>query len=557
MLDQNTVSCRNINIIAAYVSQQLGSDALLFSDLEYPVDYLKDEHHWIPLSLYNDIMDRAIDLLKDPQAPYKMGFSAFSLGSWGGLFKYMQQIFVAVVTGPPAAYKRMGYYNTHFNKTKNIAVWGLRDGECYIQVKFKNNVDPVDDYHSDMFIQGLMASFPRNWKLPPATITSVTKEYDLFKLLTDVGGLFEGAAKLHGATLLLNGKDIGKKVRLLDVRLEQKSFAGYVDAPADASLTSADIALRITEDVEINKRLTLRAGEIYNAPFFLYHVTWKPMTFINKIKHLSLYSFGSKRAYIEGMESSLNTIRHYVETLEEKVIERTRQLHKSKLEAEYWRDKADQLLSTMLPEHIVKAMMEGRLQAREIQGTVMYTDLADFTAYSKSISPQVIEKQLTKYFTEMSDIITKYDGWVNKFLGDGILVIFGLEDGAHAVENAAKAALEMDRVIDKYPWLTRIGIATGPFVIGEFGSDTLRRFDCIGHTMNLGSRLQGLADSGQTLVCAKTHELLTEKGYGLAPARMVYAKGIGEILAYPLVSLPKEIKKRVSKSASRAKMQSA
>ncbi len=556
MFEQNTVSCRNINIIAEYVKQQLGSDTMLFLDLEYPAEYLKNEHHWITLTLYNEIMDRAIDLLKDPQAPYKMGVSALSLGSWG-LFRYVQQIFLSVILGPAEVYRRMGDYNPHFNTTKNLSMCDVRDGECLMQLQFKNGVNPIDDYHSEMFIQGLMASIPLNWNLPLASIEALTKEYDLIGLLQKVGGLSSDEIKIRGCFLVVKDRQIGKKIRLLDVRLDQKTFAGYSDASADASLDDKNIGILITEDVEINKRLTLHAGEIYNAPFFLYRVVWEPLTLLKKVKHLLWHSVGSKRAYLEGMESSLATIQHYVQTLEEKVIERTRQLHKAKSEAEYWREKADQLLSTMLPEYIVKAMMSGRLQAKQIEGTVMYTDLADFTSYSKSISPEVIEKELTKYFTEMSEIITKYDGWVNKFLGDGILVIFGLEDGKHAVENAAKAALEMDRVIDNYPWKTRIGIATGPFVIGEFGSDSLRRFDCIGHTMNLGSRLQGLADSGQTLVCAETHKRLTAKGYILAPARMVYAKGIGEILAYPLVSLPKVAKKHVSKSASHAKKRSA
>jgi class 3 adenylate cyclase len=156
----------------------------------------------------------------------------------------------------------------------------------------------------------------------------------------------------------------------------------------------------------------------------------------------------------------------------------------------------------------------------------------------------------------MSEIITRYGGWVNKFLGDGILIIFGLDGAPGAVERAAEAALEMDRVIDKYPWRTRIGIATGPFVIGEFGSEHLRRFDCIGHTMNLGSRLQGLADSGQTLVCDQTYEKLSKKNYGFSPARMVYAKGIGEILAYPLIA-PPPTKRRDPTRASRAQRRSA
>lgn len=554
MDERNLVSCRNINIIAQYVKEQLGSDAMLLLDWEYPPEYLKNEHHWISLSLYNDIMDRAIDLLKDEKAPYKMGFSAVSLGSWG-FFNYLQEIFRAIVYGPLEAYRKAEHYNPYFNKTKDMIVCEARDGHCLMKIRFKNGVDPVDDFHSETLIEGLFASIPTHWHLPSASIEAYTKEYDLRRLLLDVGKVSSQDIDIEGASFLLRGKVIGTLVQLTDTEhtvCETCEFSGYREASSTSSVGDVGVGIRITTDVEISKRLILRAGEIYNAPYFLYHITWQPLSLIKKLYYPIWYSLSAKQAYVKGMETSLETIRHYVETLEEKVIERTRQLHKAKSEAEYWRDKADQLLSTMLPPDIVKAMMEGKLRAQEIEGTVMYTDLADFTSYSKSISPQVIEKQLTEYFTEMSDIIMRHGGWVNKFLGDGILVIYGLNGDPNAVYAAANAAIEMDRVIDKYPWRTRIGIATGPFVTGEFGSDTLRRFDCIGHTMNLGSRLQGLADSGQTLVCATTHALLEKRGYGLEPARMVYAKGIGDILAYPLISEPK-LTKRASKRASSAK----
>ncbi len=538
MTEKNTVSCRNVNIIAEYVKHTIGSDALLLVDLPHSPEYLKGENHWIPLSLFTEIMERAIELLKDPDAPYKMGMSAMSSGSWGA-FRYLQQIFLAVIMGPVEAYKKVSEYNGHFNKTKTLSVIHPTKTSCFLKVVFKNGIDPVDDFYSESFIHGLLASVPHNWGLPDASIDDILHEYDIVYLLQKVGGLGSEDIVLEDGKLVVRGVQIGHRVKLLETDEKgQTLLTKHTDM--DPYPSDDYTGIHIDQEYVVSKQLTLHFGEVYNAPYFLYRIRWRPLSFQQKIKHLVLYTFSSKQAYLKGMESSLATINNYVESLEEKVIERTHQLNEAKQEAEYWREKADGLLYTMLPQHILKQMMSGRLEPEQMVGSVMYTDLADFTAYSKSISPKKIEKELTHYFTEMCKIITANGGWVNKFLGDGILIIFGLDKKPGYVEAAARAGLEMQSIIHQYPWQTRIGIATGPFVTGEFGNETLRRFDCIGHTMNLGSRLQGLADTGQVLTCDTTYNVLRKKGYGFLPARRVFAKGIGDVEAYTLVSLPQE-----------------
>jgi class 3 adenylate cyclase len=221
----------------------------------------------------------------------------------------------------------------------------------------------------------------------------------------------------------------------------------------------------------------------------------------------------------------------------------TLQLKRAKADAKYWRKKAENLLTTMLPAHIIKDMMRGKLPAREIYGTVMYTDLVGFTAYSKDLPPQEVEAALTNYFTAMSKIVERHGGWVNKFLGDGILAIFGLDTRTRtSAEDAARAAIEMREVMNEFPWQIRIGIATGPFIVGEFGSSHLRRFDCVGHTVNFGSRLQSLAESGSALVCEKTFLSLYDKGFSFLPRRIANVKGIGDAPMYPLAGYLDDLK---------------
>ena len=547
----NVVSCRNINIISEYVKRHIGSDTTLLSGLPFTPEHLKFEHNWIPLSLYSDVMDRAIELLRDPQAPYKIGLSAMSSGSWGAI-RYVQQIFMAVALGPVAVFRSLGMFNPHFNATKVMSLVNAKEDRCLVRIKFNEGINPIDDFHSDAYIQGLFASVPQNWKLPLATIRPITKEYDLKSLLQKVGGLPDGEIVCNECAVAVRGEVVGEKVYL-----NENDF-GIITAPYCVSkdryhkvlppegFSESSTGILITRNTEVNDYLFLQEGEVYNASSFLYDISWEKLTFGKKIKHLVFDAIGSKRAYLEGMERSLATIRNYVETLEDKVSERTEQLNLAKQDAEYWREKAEVLLTTMLPAHIVKDMMHGRLQAKEVYGSVMYTDLAGFTAYSKDLPPHEVEAQLTQYFTAMTEIIARNNGWVNKFLGDGILVIFGLDENTgDPTENAGKAAVEMQNSTSGYPWQTRIGIATGPFVTGEFGSTDLRRFDCIGHTMNLGSRLQGLANNGGALVCSETHKRLCKYGFRFLPKRMVSVKGVGVVPAYPLVG-HREHKRKVS-----------
>lgn len=529
---ENNVCCRNITIIARYVQQILGSDSLLLENLPFSVEYLKDEHNWIPLAVYTEIMVRAVELLKDPEAPFKMGLSAQELESWGA-FKYLQKVFGSVIFGPIEVYKQVGKYNEFFNRTKDLAVVKTGRDHCFIKVKFKNNVDSVDDFASDAFIRGILCGVPNIWHLAPAKLEEPLFEYDIERLLQKVGGILDEEIFFNNGKLSVRGEECARQVVLIpEIVKDVPLFLGRHreinsgDEPNEIKKT-----FLITRDVEISGKLKLKKGQIYNAPYFIYKLSWQTLSFWRKIYQLTVHSFISKRAYREGIESQLTTIRNYVETLEDKVLKRTEQLNQAKAEAEYWRAKAEKLLYTMLPQNIVEKMIKGKLVAEEIEATVVFTDLSGFTEFSRNLEPQQVSDVLTKYFTSMSEIITKHGGWVNKFMGDGILALFGLEGKMNAAFNALQAAIEMQGKMSEYTWKMRVGVASGKFIIGEFGTRDLRRFDCLGHVVNLASRLQSEAKEDEILVCARTYELLKTQ-FQFSEAKKISPKGIGEVEVY-------------------------
>ena len=541
----NNVSCRNINVIAKYVHNKIGSDVLLTSNLTYMPEYLLNEHNWVPLSVYNEIMSRAITLLKDVEAPYKMGLSAMELESWG-IFKYIQKIFLTVVIDPVIVYQKISEYNPLFNNTKDFQLLSSSDTHCVFKVSFHEDINPVEDYHSDRYIQGLLASIPQIWSLPSSSVKSISNEYDVLELLHIKGGVPRHEMEIKDNNLHIRGEIVGKRIENYKNDMSWKNIVknshGVEDNLLYESLintkTKIDSGIIITKDYSANDLISLKVGEIYNAPHFLYHISWSKPSFALRMRHLFFSQGRSRKSYENAIVASLSTIKGYTETLEQKVIERTHELELAKIESEYWRSKADQLLSTMLPEHIAKKMIEKELESQEVYGTVLFTDIVGFTEYSTNNDKDYVDKELKLYFAEITNIVTRHGGWVNKFLGDGMLVIFGLNGAVNATDDAVKAAKQIVEIIEQYSWGTRVSLSTGNFTIGEYGNGALRRFDCMGNVLNLGSRLQNHADKNQILLCENTYNELSKNNttHTFGEIRKLDVKGIGEVRAYPLIT---------------------
>ena len=188
------------------------------------------------------------------------------------------------------------------------------------------------------------------------------------------------------------------------------------------------------------------------------------------------------------------------------------------------RRKIQKAFSLYLPQALVDKMAEtGTMPAlggetRTV--SILFSDLAAFTKISEGVEPDVLVAWLNDYFGAMTDIIEEHGGFVDKFIGDAILAVFGapLDDPNHAA-NAVKAALKMKALLaDPNGPLAggalgtpkcRIGINSGPVLIGNIGSARRFNYTVIGDAVNLASRLEG-ANKGygtQVLVSEDTFKL--------------------------------------------------
>ena len=162
--------------------------------------------------------------------------------------------------------------------------------------------------------------------------------------------------------------------------------------------------------------------------------------------------------------------------------------------------------SRYVPEKVVDTLISNphmlKLGGEERIITVLFCDLADFTTISENLPPARLVHLLNQYLTEMTAIILTNGGIIDKFEGDAIMAEFGapLPMPDHA-ERAVRAGLEMQKRLqqlrpawrnDGLPELQcRVGINTGPMIIGNMGSDQVFDYTVIGDAVNLASRLEG------------------------------------------------------------------
>src|SRR4051794_20053543 len=164
--------------------------------------------------------------------------------------------------------------------------------------------------------------------------------------------------------------------------------------------------------------------------------------------------------------------------------------------------------------------------------TVMFCDLVGATALSEKLDPEELRDLLHAYRTLCGDVIVRYDGFVARYVGDGILTYFGWpaahEDDA---ERAVRAALEIVETVRRASATealsVRLGIATGPVVVGEPAGEGEQAKLAVGSTPNLAARLQGLAAADQIVIATSTHRLVGN-AFDLSDLGEYDLKGIAE-----------------------------
>ncbi|RJL31036.1 hypothetical protein D5H75_22040 [Bailinhaonella thermotolerans] len=147
--------------------------------------------------------------------------------------------------------------------------------------------------------------------------------------------------------------------------------------------------------------------------------------------------------------------------------------------------------------------------------TALFADLRGFTTFSERVEPGEIVDMLNAYHTAAVPCVLRNGGTIVQFVGDALLALFNAPaDQEHHARHAVRAALEMQRAVDRIArgradWPRfRVGVNTGPALVGNIGSPELRGFNAMGDAVNVAARLQGLAEPGQVVIGEATRAAL-------------------------------------------------
>ena len=482
------ISNRNISIVSSYLLKKRGSFSSLFHDLpfpsdryESPEDFFLNEDEWTTYENFHKILRRAKELSEEPYFYFNCGSSSAMLKSWGR-FGYLVRLFA----GPDDGYKRLSFFNSNINDTKDIEVVvppsydkTLKRVRVILKVTYHDDIDVNNEYIVDAYRRGIISSIPTLWGLSPAIIKQTLNAYDPVILMNNEPEFadFKLDAEMEEGYLSITDpiekvrKRVGNSIRLIPDRVNDREiFLGrYSEDGASVVDEKRTCAFLITETVRGDDRVLLRKGEIYGAPYFILDVTYNRFSWFNRcikllkkkrntsdsaahlldtINNLRInikarnVAYERLKAVNEELEDAKAILKNYNVTLEQRVDERTMELKKARedllilnegLEEKVNRqieelNKYNNLRRYLSPKVAEKILSSGNTMwavPRRKMMTVMFTDIRNFSTFTDNLEPEELFNLLHNYISEMTKIVYQYEGTLNKIIGDGLLIFVG------------------------------------------------------------------------------------------------------------------------------------
>jgi len=221
--------------------------------------------------------------------------------------------------------------------------------------------------------------------------------------------------------------------------------------------------------------------------------------------------------------------------------------------------------STYLAPTVVKKLIESpdglELGGEERDITAFFSDVQGFTSISEKLTPEELVELLNEFLTEMTDIILEYEGTVDKFEGDAIIAFFGAPNALeNQAETAALTCVQMQKRLEalREKWKgegrpelkMRIGLCTGPAVVGNMGSRNRMDYTMMGDTVNTAARLEGVNKiyGIYTLVCEHTFQKASNQVVGREIDAINVVGKNEPVVVYQLLGLPQDLDENLLKT---------
>ncbi len=193
--------------------------------------------------------------------------------------------------------------------------------------------------------------------------------------------------------------------------------------------------------------------------------------------------------------------------------------------------------------------------------TVLFADVAEYTSMAEKLDPEEVHEIMDGCFKILMDKIHSYEGTINQFTGDGVMALFGApvahEDHA---QRACHAALSIQKAIAEYgkdlknsrgcDFKMRIGLNSGPVIVGSIGDNLRMDYTAVGDTTNLAARMEGMANPGTILGTGNTHKL-TKDFFEFKALGKVLVKGKEEPVEAHELKKATEIETRIEAATAK------
>ncbi|MBF0443683.1 MAG: response regulator, partial [Oligoflexales bacterium] len=213
------------------------------------------------------------------------------------------------------------------------------------------------------------------------------------------------------------------------------------------------------------------------------------------------------------------------------------------------RDMTENILKRFLPSRLVDEIASGKKVLDDtpklMNITILFANIVSFTKRSEELGAKKTSALLNSYFDKMTEVVLDNGGTVDKFLGDGIMAIFGApeQDSPEVqIKKALDAASAMKAALDELnkEWeksgvekiLMRVGIHHGGGIVGTFGGKRRTEYTVIGPAVNLASRIEKAAEPGEIFFSMSVRDLISNRKW--KKAGVYNLRGIGEVILFKL-----------------------